>query len=142
MPIDVTAALTDLLSHNLGPGSAAWAPRYGVQAHLDGDTLRLHLTFLRGAAYCCMEWGCHLGLHDGVRWHALRRAFAEHDVSLPPQLRLRLTCVIEPGSLVLDPPYLGGALPGRDASAAVRATHASRGQTYKASAVEASPTAP
>jgi hypothetical protein len=61
------------------------------------------LTFRRGAAYCCMEWGCHLPLFNGKRWDRLRGALAAYAVPAPTQLKLRLTCVIEERAIFFDP---------------------------------------
>ena len=71
MPVDVTAILAELLARNRGPDpldpDRRRVPDYGVAASLEGNTLALVLTFRKGAAYCYMEWGCHLGLFDGKR---------------------------------------------------------------------------
>jgi hypothetical protein len=105
--VDITAILAELLSRNRGPDplnpGGRRAANYGVAAALDRDTLAVVLTFRKGAAYCCMEWGCHLGLFDGKRWDGLRRALAAHGVPAPARLELRLSCVVEEGALFPDP---------------------------------------
>jgi hypothetical protein len=106
-------------------------PDYGVTATLEGSILDMVLTFRKGSAYCCMEWGCHLPLMDGKRWHGLRRAFAAHGVAAPPRLELRLTCIVEEGALFLRPPQTGPDPAGRYAFARV-ANH-----RYQVSASEA-----
>jgi hypothetical protein len=104
--VDVTAALAELLARNRGPDplnpDQRRAPDYGVAASLEGNTLAVVLTFRREAAYCCMEWGCHLALFDGKRWDALRRALAAHGVMTPPRLELQLSCVVEEGAVFFD----------------------------------------
>jgi hypothetical protein len=105
--IDITQILAELLSHNRGRDplnpDGRQPPDYGVAATLEGSTLDMVLTFRSGAAYCCMEWGCHLGLTPhGQRWHALRRALAAHGVAAPPRLKLQLTCVVEEGAVFFD----------------------------------------
>lgn len=106
MPVDVTEMLLALLARNRGPDpldpDAPRQPNYGIAASLEGDTLDVVLTFRRHAVYCCMEWGCHLALHDGQHWDQLRRSFAARCVGVPQRLRLRLTCVIEEGSVFFD----------------------------------------
>jgi hypothetical protein len=107
MAVDVTPILAEVLARNRGHDplnpDARQPPDYGVIAALEGSTLDMVLTFRKGSAYCCMEWGCHLPLIDGKRWHGLRRAFAAHGVTAPPRLELRLACVVEEGALFFDP---------------------------------------
>jgi hypothetical protein len=104
--VDVTAILTRLLAANRGPHATdpdtRPTPDYGVAASLAADVLSVVLTFKRDRTYCCMEWGCHLGLFDGKRWNRLRQKFAEADMVAPARLRLVLTCQIEAGSLFFD----------------------------------------
>jgi hypothetical protein len=106
MAIDITRILAELLARNRGPDplnpDVRQTPDYGIGATLDGTTLDMVLTFRCGAAYCCMEWGCHLRLHNGIRWHALRRALAVHGVVAPPRFDLRLVCAIEEGAVFFD----------------------------------------
>jgi hypothetical protein len=103
---DVTPVLADLLAHNRGPDPAdpdkRQPPDYGVAATLAGNTLDIVLTFRRGSAYCCWEWGCHLGLTDGKRWDVLRQVLAARGAADPPRLTLRLTCVVEEGAVFFD----------------------------------------
>jgi hypothetical protein len=104
--VDVTDVFAELLARNRGPDpldpDARQPPDYGVAASLDGRALSVVLTFRRGAAYCCMEWGCHLALTDGKRWEGLRRALAAHGIAAPAQLELRLSCVIEEGAVFFN----------------------------------------
>lgn len=86
-------------------------PTYGVEATLEGDRLIVVLTLCSDAAYCCTEWGCHLALRDGKRWHTLRACLAEQAVTLPARLRLQLTCVIEHGARFFDPAPPGSWTP-------------------------------
>ncbi len=106
MPINATSVLAELLSHNLGPDPLdpenRCPPNYGVGASLDKNILSVVLTFRRGATYCCMEWGCHMPLLNGKRWDRLREELAGHGVPLPPQLQLRLSCVVEEGAIFFD----------------------------------------
>src|SRR3954464_10192156 len=73
--------------------------RYGVAAALTGRVIELALTFRAGSAYCCSEWGCHLGLSGGRRWDGLRREVAAPGVPAPDELELRLGVVVEAGAL-------------------------------------------
>jgi hypothetical protein len=104
--IDITPILAELIARNRGPDplnpNVRRAPDYGVAATLEGSTLDMVLTFRSGAAYCCYEWGCHLGLFDGKRWHGLRRALAAHGVAAPPRLELQLVCDVEDGAVFFD----------------------------------------
>lgn len=121
MHADVSSALERLLSTNLGPAhedaAARVAPDYGVTCLLSGSTLEVALTFRRGRAYCCMEWGCHLALLDGKRWTRLRDSFAAEGRTLPPRLRMRLTVTVEDGALFFDPFRPEPGHPGRYAFA-------------------------
>jgi hypothetical protein len=105
--VDVTAILAELLARNRGPDpldpETRRPPDYGVAASLEGDTLSVVLTFRKGAAYCCMEWGCHLALTDGKRWDGLRRALTAQGVPSPSRLELRLSCVVEEGAVFFNP---------------------------------------
>ena len=78
------------------------SPDYGVAALLDGSILDVMLTFKKGRAYCCMEWGCHFAMFDGRRWDRLHAALAESGVVAPPSLRLQLSCKIEEGAVFFD----------------------------------------
>jgi hypothetical protein len=104
--MDVTAVISDLLASNRGPDPLSpenrTQPDYGVHAVLDGDVLRMTLTFQSESAYCCMEWGCHLSLHDGKRWETLRQKCANRGVSTPARFQLQLSCVVETGALFFD----------------------------------------
>lgn len=135
MAVDVTHVLAKLLARNRGPDpldpDTRRPPDYGVAGSLDGDTLSVVLTFRKGAAYCCMEWGCHLGLTDGRRWDGLRRALAADGVTAPARLGLRLSCVVEEGAAFFDPFRPDPARRGRYAFEQVAEYH------YEASAAEA-----
>jgi hypothetical protein len=105
--IELTAVLTEYLAGNRGPDpddpDRRRQPDYGVTASLTGRVLEVVLTFRRGRSYCCREWGCHLGLLDGKRWDGLRRRLATAGIAVPPQLELRLACVVEGGAEFFDP---------------------------------------
>jgi hypothetical protein len=106
LAVDVTGVLSELLAHNRGPDpldpDRRQPPDYGVSASLEAGTLDVVLTFRSGAAYCCYEPGCHLGLLNGKRWDVLRRALAAHGIAAPLSLELRLTCVVEEGAVFFD----------------------------------------
>jgi hypothetical protein len=106
MAVDVTMILTRMLAANRGPDATdpdtRSPPDYGVAASLAADVLNVVLTFKRDRTYCCMEWGCHLGLFDGKRWSRLRQALAEADIVAPARLQMLLTCQIEAGALFFD----------------------------------------
>ena len=106
MAVDVTNIMAGLLARNRGPDplnpDTRRQPDYGVSASLEENALSVVLTFRRGAAYCCMEWGCHLALTDGRRWDGLRGALASHGISVPARLQLRLSCVIEEGAVFFN----------------------------------------
>jgi hypothetical protein len=104
--LDVTLVLSELLARNQGPDplnpDRRQPPDYGVSASLEEDTLDVVLTFRSGAAYCCYEPGCHLGLFDGKRWDVLHEALATHGIDAPSRLKLRLTGVVEEGAVFFD----------------------------------------
>jgi hypothetical protein len=104
--IDVSLVLAELLSRNRGPDplnpEVRLRPDYRVAATLEGSTLDMVLTFREGAAYCCMEWGCHMAMTNGRRWDRLREVLDAKGVAVPPRLDLRLEVVIEEGALFFD----------------------------------------
>lgn len=106
MAVDVTLILKRLLAANRGPDptdpARRQSPDYGVAASLEADVLDVVLTFKKDRAYCCMEWGCHLSLHDGKRWNKLREEIADAGAIAPSRLRLHLSCKIEEGALFFD----------------------------------------
>ncbi|MCE9634309.1 MAG: hypothetical protein K8T90_01275 [Planctomycetes bacterium] len=106
MTVDLTSAYAALLARNLGPvpgDSEARRPaEYGVSAAFDRGVVYLTLTFRSGAAYCCYEWGCHLGLDEVETWPWLRGELAARGVASPGLLRVRLTVVVEAGALFFD----------------------------------------
>lgn len=106
MAIDVTAILRELLKGNLGtdslnPGSRV-PQNYGVTGSLEGNCLVMELTFRTGSAYCCMEWGCHVGFTSGNRWERLRQALIAKCIDPPHRIELRSTCVVEEGAMFFD----------------------------------------
>jgi hypothetical protein len=132
---DVTSAFAEYLAGNRGPDPAApdrrQQPSYGVAATLTGGVLDVVLTFRSGCAYCCCEWGCHLGLAEGKRWSGLRRRLAAAGVVAPPQLELRVVSVVEGGAVFFDPARPDPTRQGWDAFAPAGA------HRYLATAVEA-----
>ena len=104
--MDVTPVLIAYLVGNRGldppDPDRRLPPDYSVAATLHGHVLDLTLTLRRGRAYCCAEWGCHLGLFEGMRWKPLRRCFADAGIDTPMPLELRLTCVVEEGARFFD----------------------------------------
>jgi hypothetical protein len=106
MVIDVTSVFAAYFARNQGPDpnkpEQAQPPDYGVVASLEGAIIALELTFRRGSAYCCYEYGCHLNLYSGKRWKWLRRELEVRKIVLPSRLELRLTVVVEGGALFFD----------------------------------------
>jgi hypothetical protein len=104
--IDVSPILMELLARNRGPDplnpGSRQPPNYGITARLEGNILEMILTFRKGSAYCCTQWGCHLALTNGKRWDGLRRAFSAHGIATLPSLELRLLCKVEEGALFFD----------------------------------------
>ena len=135
MAVDVTGIFAEYLAGNRGPDSAnperRQTPSYGVVATLMGDILEVELTFRRGSAYCCWEWGCHVALIDGKRWDAFRRLLTAHGIIAPPRMELRGTCVIEEGAIFFD---FSKPDPGRRGWYAFAPATAER---YQATAIEA-----
>ncbi len=114
--MDVSPVMEAYLSANKGPAADDPAARvrldYGIVATLTGGLLEVRLTFRRGAAYCCFEPGCHLGLFAGRRWNPLRRHFASAGFAAPGRLELRLTGVVEAGALTFGGRRLTQSRPG------------------------------
>ncbi len=106
MAVDVTPVFVADLARNRGPvpgdPDSQQTPDYGVSAGLDGGVVELALTFRTGSAYCCSEWGCHLGCSDDTWWGWLRRELSARGVEAPPHLELHLTVVVEAGALFFD----------------------------------------
>jgi hypothetical protein len=106
MLIDVTEILTGLIARNRGPDplnpGTARKPDYGIEASLERNVLSVELTFRRGAAYCCMEYGCHLALNNGRFWKEMRAGLASQGINISTRLDLRLSCVIEDGALFFN----------------------------------------
>jgi hypothetical protein len=136
---DITAALTSYLSSNLGPDPSRpgrrGPPDYGVTGSLDGERLAVTLTFRAGACYCCMEWGCHLPLHDGKPWVRFRAALTANGIAAPACLVLALTVVVEAGARFFNPFRPDRAHPGEYELEPATA------QRFAASAAEAPSTA-
>jgi hypothetical protein len=105
MSIDISASFRDLLARNRGPDPSnperRCLPDYAVSAVLDGRVIEATLRFKAGAAYCCMEWGCHLGL-IGPRWSRLRSQLASNGVEVQGDLDLHLAVDVEQGALFFD----------------------------------------
>lgn len=94
-------AFRRLLSRNLGAGERT--DRYEVRVtpvSSDGTELDLTLGFRAGETYCCMQWGCHLGLYDRGVWDAVRERLRERAPGLdPPLLTIRQLIVeVAPGA--------------------------------------------
>ena len=106
MSTDISKALRTLLARSCGPYSAAAdrdvPPDYGVEATLDGGLIIATLTFRSERAYCCMEWGCHLALFGTPRWDSLRELIEAGARERPSQIELRLTVIVETGSVFYD----------------------------------------
>jgi hypothetical protein len=104
---DITAALASYLSTNLGPDPLRpghpLPSSYGAIGTIDGERVTIMLTFRADAAYCCMEWGCHLALHASQRWQRFRAALQANGIAAPERLELALTVVVEPGAQFFDP---------------------------------------
>ncbi|MEW6743528.1 MAG: hypothetical protein AB1486_12295 [Planctomycetota bacterium] len=64
--------------------------------------IHLTLSFRAGSAYCCSEYGCHLGLDDSRRWSWLRQELSARGFSLAERLELRLVVIVEAGTLFFD----------------------------------------
>lgn len=106
MAVDVSHVLSGMMARNRGPDpldpGTRQQPNYGVAASLNGNVLSMVLTFRKGSAYCCYDWGCHLEFYNKKRWKKLRDALALHGVFAPPQLHFKLSCVIEEGAIFFN----------------------------------------
>jgi hypothetical protein len=106
MAIDVTSVFAAYFARNQGPDpnnpEQRQPPDYGVVASLEGAVVALELTFRRGSAYCCYEYGCHLNLYSSRSWEWLRRELEERKIVVPPRLELRLTVVVKEGAVFFD----------------------------------------
>ena len=104
--MDLTPIILELLTNNRGPNplspDSRTTPNYGIDATLEGNVLKMALTFHSKSSYCCMDWSCHLAMHNGKRWDSLRQKCADYGVSTPAQFTLQLSCIIEPGALFFD----------------------------------------
>jgi len=139
MGSSITTALASYLSSNEGPDPSRPGRRgpsfYGAMGTIDGDRVAVTLTFRADACYCCMEWGCHLALHDGARWPRFRAALTANGIAAPARLQLALTVIVEAGARFFDPSRPDRDHPGEydlEPAAAHR---------YEASAIEAAPSA-
>lgn len=105
-PRDVSESIASLLISNRGPvcagSQAALEGGYGIAATLESDTLDVVLTFRCGHAYCCMEWGCHMGLEANGPWQRLRETLSRQNASLPDRFMLKLYCVVEEEAMFYD----------------------------------------
>ena len=75
-------------------------PRY--RAALAGNIVDITMTFVTGSHYCCVEWGCHLPLHDKDMWRWLRRALTAIAAAPEEPMRARVTITVECGALFFD----------------------------------------
>lgn len=134
MAIDISAVITALLAKNRGPDpynpDVRQPPDYGIAATFDDGSIDLTFTFRSGSAYCCQEWGCHLGFTLGERWVKLREALSSRSIPVPDRLTLRLRCIVEDGALFFDFSRPDPGRRGWYAFAAVPPTH------YEVSVVE------
>lgn len=105
-PTDLTTIIAEYLARNRGldpdDPDHRQTPDYGIAAKLDGAVLEIALTFRRGAAYCCVEWDCHVGLRRGKRWTNLRRQLDDAGIAVAPRLELHGICMIEEGAIFFD----------------------------------------
>ncbi|MBY0587092.1 hypothetical protein K2X85_07935 [bacterium] len=106
MKIDISDTFAALLAENRGVDpnhpEATKPPDYGITATFETGFIDLVLTFRRDSAYCCMEWGCHLGFVSGEHWVKLRQALWLRKTTVPDRLRLHLRCIIEDGAKFYD----------------------------------------
>jgi len=106
MPVDITPVIAKLLARNKGPvpdnPEVRQTPNYGVTANLEGGVIEMMLTFRAGSAYCCSEWGCHIGVFKRSCWDALRSDLLALGLALPDRLALRMSVVVENGALFFD----------------------------------------
>jgi len=100
--IDISDQIREMLSTNRVLDPEPSLPEYGIAATLDGATISMVFTFLRGRSYCCKYWTCHLSLHSGGRWDKLRRILTAYDIALPEQLDLSIRVVVEEGALFFE----------------------------------------
>ena len=106
MEIDISPVIVSLLSNNLGPSlenpEIKIQPNYGISASCENGLIELELIFRRDAAYCCMEWGCHLGFISGDSWEKFRLVLSAEIPILPDKLTAHLKCIIEEGARFFD----------------------------------------
>lgn len=96
LAIDISYQIHSMLSTNRYR-EPSWLD-YRIAAKLDGATITMEFTFLRGRIYCCRYWSCHMSLHSGERWDELRRILTSHDIALSEQLDLSIRTVVEEGA--------------------------------------------
>lgn len=106
MEIDISPIIASHLANNLGPNPEnpenTIHLNYGISASYKNGLIELELIFRRDAAYCCMEWGCHLGFLSGESWEKLRLALSAEIPTLPDKLTVHLKCIIEEGARFFD----------------------------------------
>jgi len=94
-------------------------PRY--RAALAGLIVDITMTFVTGSRYCCVEWGCHLPLHDEDTWRRLRGALTAIGAAPEQPMRARMTIAVECGALCFDVSRPDPAQRGRYTFAAMQA---------------------
>lgn len=98
MATDISLYIHEMLSTNRVLDPEPSRSEYGIAATLDGATITMVFTFLRGRTFCCRYALCALPLHSGARWDKLRRILMAHEIALPEQLDLTIRTVVEEGA--------------------------------------------
>jgi hypothetical protein len=104
--IDLTDHFSAQLARNTSPDPSVLGARlpacYHVAALYHHGRVLLTLTLLREHAYCCAEWGCHMGGWSDANWHQLRAVIEARGQAASPCLTIDLTVVVQAGARCYD----------------------------------------
>jgi hypothetical protein len=104
---DVQQALAQVISDMLAEGRFYFGPSgpgyFGLEVSnisSDDSEFDLALTFKSGVRYCCIKWGCHIGLYASDWFRTVRRRLAARGITeLPPMTVRNLHVLVEKGAI-------------------------------------------
>jgi hypothetical protein len=110
-PLNLQQALVQVIDDMLaecgfyfGPSAPGYFGLEVSNLSSDGSEFDLTLTLKAGVRYCCVEWGCHLGLYDSEWFRKVKdRLKAKGFASLPPMTVRNLHVLVEKGAITDAP---------------------------------------